>query len=194
MQTRRRLSLATIAMLAAACGDLAGPEQTAEPEFIVPGRACSPESPVFDVPVAARDSLPQWPNSDQQWADIARRVPGGWGGYFHLDGVSTMYLVEPGLRGEATEALRGEGIPPATDVLQGRWDFAQLYDWSRYLDIHGASSIAGFVSADIDVSSNRIMYGLESSASFADLTAVATALGIPCNLLAAQVEVRAEPL
>ncbi len=74
------------------------------------------------------------------------------------------------------------------------WDFTQLYDWSLCLQIHGAWELPEIVSVDIDETRNRIVYGFESWAPFADLTALATASGVPCDVVAARVEVRPQAL
>ena len=58
---------------------------------------------------------------DDLWAEVARQVPGGWGGLFLSEGQATIYLVEPEKRAEATAALYELGIgQPLLDVRDAR--------------------------------------------------------------------------
>ena len=113
---------------AAACGVTTpenGPDQPLQdPGWAYFGSNCSPDSPTRSLSAAARDSLPPPRDGlDTQWAAIALRVPGGWGGFFRENGVPTIYLADPAKREAAIAALEPEGIPvtSSTIVKQGRW-------------------------------------------------------------------------
>lgn len=134
---------------------------------------------------------------DDQWAAIARWVPGGWGGFF-LDsgGHPTVYLVHPEQRQNALADLYALGIgKPVYDVRtaqvrQGRWDFAQLYDWYRYINDRWSAYVirravplnGGVYSTDIDEVRNRLAYGVDTTAK-ADLGAFVSSLDLPCDLV-----------
>ena len=124
---------------------------------------------------------------DDQWAAIARQVPGGWGGVFLVNGQLTIYLVHPEARDEAVAALYGFGIgQPRFDVrtatvLQGRWDFAQMYDWYRYINVR-AWTVDGLHFTDIDEGQNRLHYGVDSSA-MGRFEGLLQGLNLPCDLV-----------
>ncbi len=136
---------------------------------------------------------------DDRWAAIARQVPGGWGGFL-LDskGRPTVYLVHPEMRQEALAALYAEevGLPlydvRTAQVWQGRWDFAQLYDWYRYINAR-IGTPDGLYSRDIDEGRNRLTYGVDSTAK-AGLQSLLETLGLPCDLVNISVESPASAL
>lgn len=125
---------------------------------------------------------------DDQWAAFARQVPGGWGGFL-LDSLHqpTVYLVHPEQKQEALAALYADGVGlPLYDirtsqVWQGRWDFGQLYDWYRYINVR-AWAVNGLYWTDIDEAHNRLAYGVDSTAK-AELEALLTTLDLPCDLV-----------
>jgi hypothetical protein len=119
---------------------------------------------------------------DDQWAAIARQVPGGWGGIFLINGRGTMYLVHPEQLKDAIAALTALGFDVRiSNVVRARWDFAQLYDWYRYINVQ-AWQVAGFHDSGIDEMQNRLFYGVDSSAvsRFKDLL---QSLDLPCDLV-----------
>ncbi len=151
------------------------------------GQPCSPGAPAVPLGDAARDSLPTIPGfatSDDRMADIARRVPGGWGGNARLDGVFTVYLVDTTARAAASTALAAEGysVPPTAVVRRGRWDFAQLHDWYRHLlvGIDGT----GITMSDIQEAENRIHLFVRNESARAVLAAHLRSRGAVCNLVA----------
>jgi hypothetical protein len=111
-------------------------------------------------------------------------VPGGWGGFFLENGVPTIYLVVPARKDAAVAVLRTEGLPvtSSTRVKQGRWDFAQLYDWYRYLLPH--IRVEGLSTGDIQESRNRLEFGVIDEAARARLERTLAGLGVPCFLIA----------
>jgi len=128
-----------------------------------------------------------WQTMDDHWAAIAREVPGGWGGVFLVDGQPTIYLVHPDKRDDAVAALYALGIGESvfdvrlSTVLQGRWDFAQLYDWYRYINVR-AWTMDGLRTSDIDEVQNRLVYGFDSSA-VTQFESVLETLDLPCDLV-----------
>jgi hypothetical protein len=138
--------------------------------------------PALRLPAATTNTI------DDQWATLARQVPGGWGGFF-LDSVSqpTVYLVHPQRRQEALGALHADGVGlPLYDirtsqVWQGRWDFAQLYDWYRYVNVR-AWAVNGLYWTDIDEAHNRLAYGVDTTAK-GELEALFVTLDLPCDLV-----------
>ena len=136
------------------------------------------------------DSLPpgRIRTRDEEWADIARQVPGGWGGVFLDDGTLTIYLVDPTRRSEATAALYALGVgQPTYDirqsrVKQGRWDFAQLYDWKRYIQLH-IGGVTGLGSMFINEGRNRLEYWVLDLGVGQELAAQFESLALPCGLV-----------
>src|SRR5688572_5247253 len=100
------------------------------------GRECKADAPATLLSAAARDSLPKRSSRDMndEMADLARDLPGGWGGMFLDQGVMTVYLTDPSQKAAFVSAAQGRlPVGPDSRVIQGRWDFAQLYDWYRYI-------------------------------------------------------------
>ena len=69
---------------------------------------------------------------DDQWADLASTVPGGFAGVFY-DSAHTpiLMLTQPGRADAAKKALVARLAFPVEHavVRSARWDFAQLVDW-----------------------------------------------------------------
>ena len=125
---------------------------------------------------------------DVRWAEIARQAPGGWGGRFLVDNRLTIYLTHPDDADRAIPELNrlGAGVGARPDIRQGRWDFAQLYDWRRYLTLRGLMSIEGVYMSDIDERRNRLVFGVTPSA-LPSIAQLLSDLGVPCGLIEASV-------
>ena len=87
---------------------------------------CDPNSPGPSIAGAMRDRLPPFPPPEdwlinEIWADIARQVPGGWGGFIVVDDQPVHYLVYPDRKDEALAALRTLGVtsPFTPDPAEG---------------------------------------------------------------------------
>lgn len=194
-----RGSIAAICSLLAACGGVRD-EGTAPAEWASVGRWCWPNSAAASLPTAVAESLPVDSDSlseDARWARVARVVPGGWGGGLFLDhGVPTIYLTDPSRRAEAVAALNQRGVDgqtlgPDVRVRRARWNYAQLYDWYRYLNQRiGNVSISG---TDIDQAHNRLLYGVTSVSGKRALEARLAALAVPCHLVAVEIGPYATP-
>ena len=124
-------------------------------------------------------------NEDDKSADVARAIPGGWGGpAFFRNGVYYMYLVEPNQRDAAVAALISRGIAVSgTQFLKGRWDFGQLYDWYRYLGPNALQSVL-WSSSHIDEAENRLEYTVINETERSKLESFLSSLDVPCYLVA----------
>src|SRR2546427_101864 len=77
-------------------------------------KRCPADAPAVSVPAAARDSLPKgvfWSAMKEQWAEVAREVPGGFGGVLN-EGGPVIYLVDTTRRADAIAALVARGVLP----------------------------------------------------------------------------------
>lgn len=194
MTTRTFAALIPLASILFACSvdEATGPEAADVPRsrWASLGWPCPSDAPAPSLPQSARESLPP-PGTDlnAEWAAIARRTPGGWGGYFIDNGKPTVYLLEPSKLEDAAEALRAEGIPvpPSVAVKQGRWDFAQLYDWYRYLNRH-LWPVEGVSFSDIQEARNRLEYGAIDEPTRAKMEDILADLDVPCFLVAIEIQ------
>ena len=125
---------------------------------------------------------------DDRWAAIARQAPGGWGGVFYVDGRLTIYLVRPEEAEDAIPVLNSLGarVGLQPDVLRGRWDFAQMYDWNRYIAHRGLWMVDGVYGSSIDEKMNRLHYRVTPE-SLPSLAQFLTDLRVPCGLVIADV-------
>ena len=160
------------------------------------GKVCTLDAPATELPVAARDSLGSPfgdPGKRDVWATraaIARSIPGGWGG---LELRETgrpygIYLLDTTQRSAALAALMAAGvqyISVDTKAVEGRWTYAQIYDWFRYINSH-LRHVAVNMWA-LDESQNRIYYGTVDEVAAEELDRQLTALNVPCFLVAREV-------
>ena len=122
-----------------------------------------------------------------RWTAAARQVPGGFGGLFSDNSVHSVYLVDPSQQVEATQALLAFDVDMTlARVKQGRWDFAQLFDWYFFIN----SQPGGFSSSDIDAVRNRLVYGVPDEEMQSKITFLGS-LDLPCDLV--MLEVREWP-
>ena len=155
------------------------------------------DAPVVDVPAAALDSLglsipAPGVTPDDRWAALAREVPGGFAGEM-LEGGLVVFLVDTTQRDAALAALAARGglegmDPKRVRVRKVRWNFAQLYDWYRYLGLH-VWSASGLVTSDIDEAQNSITYGVKDESGRRRLERLLAELRPPppCFLVAIEV-------
>src|SRR2546429_1392834 len=189
--TSCRNPVVAVALLGVAC---AHPSEA--PRWARLGQSCPADAPAVEVPVTLRDSVrglwASFRDDDDRWADLAREVPGGFAGMM-LEGGLVVFLVDTTQRDAALAALaarRGlEGRDPKrVRVRKVRWNFAQLYDWYRYLNLHVWSD-SGVVTSDIDEAENRITYGVmgESGRRRLERRLAALRPRLPCFLVAVEV-------
>ena len=97
-----------------------------------PIRLAQCEGPATSLPDSLARTLPPRHRGmipDNQWADLATTVPGGFAGAFY-DSAHTpiLMLTDPGQASAAKQALTGQlgFLPQYATVRQARWNFAQL--------------------------------------------------------------------
>lgn len=156
-------------------------------------KSCPQDAPATPIPLALKAATPPMGSSltiDDKYADIARDIPGGWGGGSFLENsVMNMYLVNPSQKEAALAALAEHGVVGAgadVRVRQGRWNFAELYDWYRYLGSYVWTS-AKVSSSDIQEARNRIQYSVIDEGERAKLEKALSDLDIPCWLVAIEI-------
>jgi hypothetical protein len=138
---------------------------------------------------------------DDEWAIIARKLPGGFAGLFfdtsrdqgagHEQGPLVVMLADTSHHDATLAAIapriaamygdRNLDVRGAA-VRRARWDFAQLYDWYNYLSAT-AWAERGMSSSDIDEVRNRIVYGVVSDTAKRQLEERLASAGIPCDLV-----------
>lgn len=125
----------------------------------------------------------------------ARAIPGFGGFFVDQDGTPTVYLKDPRQLGAAQIALastltRIGATSSRLRVKRADYDYLQLNDW--YIrTIPAALTVSGAVFADLDEGSNRLRFGVETSAAENGVREALSRLGIP---VAAAVFERAEPI
>ena len=158
------------------------------------------DGPATSLPPNIAATLPPRTGSmvpDDQWADLASRVPGGFAGVIYDGGRPVLFLTDPSKAAAAKEAL-APSFPSfdiaRAEVRRARWDFAQLVDWYNHLNgVAGIWSIDGISSGDKDESANRITYGVVDSAAANRLLDVLARLDIPCDLIRVEIIGRIVP-
>jgi hypothetical protein len=148
-------------------------------------KTCDANSPATTLPSYLRakiETLPS-PFSSSTDAYIARTNEGGWGGRAFLNGDHyDMYFVDTTRTTELFATLRQRGIlvPDNLELLQGRWDYAQLYEWSSYLSRTSFGSIVATVQLDVPL--NRLDITVWTEAERLQLDSALSVLDIPCFL------------
>jgi hypothetical protein len=106
-----------------------------------------------------------------------------------------MYFVDTTRTEELFATLRKRGIlvPDNLALLQGRWDYAQLDEWSRYLGLTAMDK--GMIRGNwaIDVPLNRIDFTTMTEEDRAKLDSTFSSLDIPCFLATIAVETVGPP-
>lgn len=189
---------------------IGGCEATLEPAALLPiptdgsmrwadvGRACTPSAPATSLSPFSRDSLPpidpRYRSFDDVVADIAKRVPGGWAGYYLREGVPVVVLVDTTRLADARAALQREGLSiPAHAIAQkARWNFTQLNDWSRYL-MPKVQSVGGVSFSDIQETENRIELGVIDESAWRRVEHALQRVDTPCHLVAISISGYASP-
>lgn len=169
------------------------PAGAADPQWAALGKTCSPSSPVTAISRVRLDSAPLLTHGptrsvDDDWADIARQVPGGFAGVILENGKPVIFLTDTTQRQQALAGLQSRlvifgGLAGAT-FRAARWNFSQLAEWYRYLQIQ--SFTLPILASDIDEAKNRIMFGVRDSTARARVEEVLVKLDLPCYLVAIQ--------
>jgi hypothetical protein len=97
---------------------------------------------------------------------------------------SLLIRVQEPERVRALEALAAAGSPfsPDTPVKQGRWTYAQIYDWFRYIHTHLRH--VAVTMWTLDEANNRILYGVENEAAAREFDRQLATMNTPCFLVA----------
>lgn len=190
-----RLVLFTAVLAVAACSaaqSTAPPAPLTEPDsgldslFITPGRwadvgkACSDADRAVSVPDSRRVAYSHY--SDDEWAALARTVPGGFGGLLFNHGAYTIYLVDTTKFAAAAKAVSAAGPPQPTAFLRGRWDFGQMFDWAGVI-WHSVPAPAPITYFDINEATNRLEFGAPDSAGVKALDHAFASMDLPCRLV-----------
>ena len=181
-----------LAAAATSCGHRSAPSPPPEsaPAEVAP--VDTPPLPPSDRPPPREPPRRGRPYTiDDRFADLARVVPGGFGGLWLEGHVLHANLVDLSKRAEAQAALarelRGEfgpGGPGQRGLVdldaivfhQGRYDYVQLVDWYRRLT---PALGEGVISGDIDEVRNRIAIGVQDDAAIERVRRKVVELGIP---------------
>ena len=150
-------------------------------------------APIAPVTIAMLDTS-RSARGDAPWAKLALEIPGGFAGFYLGDnGKLVLLLTDPEKKHEAIEALSARQpavLPPGTDlndatIKRVRWNFAQLYDWLRYL---GSKNLGGrVITVDLDEVHNRIAFGVLKS-DVATVRANIKKLRLPKGLVSVQAQ------
>lgn len=160
---------------------------------LTPVRVRDCDGPASSLPSAIAATLPPRTGNmmpDDQWADLAAEVPGGFAGVLYVEGKPVLMLTRPEEAAEAKAALAGRiaGFPVAdAEVRRARWDFAQLVDWFNYLWPHPNVHSPGMVSGDKNEATNRIAFGVLDAHARANIVEALVGLGIPCDLVLVEI-------
>lgn len=196
-RTTLTLPLVALTLLGAACSSATSPDAAPERAASVgPAGVC--EGPATSLPPQLAAALPAVGGArtpDDRWAELARRVPGGFAGVMYdappegapprTMGRPVLMLVDPSRAAEAKTALAPHlaGFDVAgADVRAVRWDFAQLYDWYRHLNAVVWQE-PGVTMSDIDESANRIVYGAADEAARGRIAQRVTSRSLACDLV-----------
>jgi hypothetical protein len=180
-----------VVLIASACRSDPNAPVDVVPGVALPARwanltkTCDANSPATTLPSDLRakiETLPS-PFSSSTDAYIARTNEGGWGGRAFLNGDHyDMYFVDTTRTTELFATLRQRGIlvPDNLELLQGRWDYAQLYEWSSYLSRTSFGSNVATVQLDVPL--NRLDITVWTEAERLQLDSALSVLDIPCFL------------
>jgi hypothetical protein len=149
------------------------------------------------LPAAQHDSLPPLvPLSfytNDEWQRIAQHVPGGWAGlYFDGQHRLTVNFVDTtdlssSLASLAPYFTRYSFARGSVLINVVRWDWIQLNDWYRYLELV-AGLPDGVSFTDIQEVNNRLEFGAATPADRDVLLRRLDQLGVPCWLAAVTIE------
>ncbi len=200
----RILLFLALGLAGAACGPRSGapPPPPAAAAEVVP--VDTPPLPPPGDPAPREPSSPGRPYTiDDRFADLARVVPGGFGGLWLEGDELHVNLVDLSKRAEAQAVLArelraefGGGAPgqrgsvdlDAIVFHSARYDYLQLTGWyARLTPALGE----GIVSTDIDERANRIAVGVRDEATIERVRRRVVELGIPPE---AVVVARQEPV
>jgi hypothetical protein len=188
--TRSVQRFVVLIAVTAACSRSTAPDPLPVDPLLVRVRDCSGPATSLDPALAAK--LPPRDgrmSPDDEWADLAERVPGGFAGVLYVAGKPVLMLTDPSRAAEAKTALAaalvGFDVRDAR-VQKARWNFAQLVDWYNFLGTP-VFDTPGLSSGDKDEVINRIHYGVVDSAARDRLLRTLSSIQLPCDLIAVEI-------
>lgn len=168
------------------------------------------QGPATNPDPAVLATLPAFqPTIDDDWARIARTIPGGFAGVVidTATGNPTILLTDTTQEAAAKVALAPilAQINPYFDVAHAgarpaRWNADQLLNWYHYLLAapiwHGQPlwTAANITSTDINEDINRISFGTLDATSQTEFASRLQSLDLPCDLVVVAVVVPPEAL
>ena len=193
---------------------LRSPEQPGRSPVIAPSDSswarlthpCPADAPVRFAPPRLPPAPGRFRTRDDHDAELARRVPGGYGGLYveyepplQRDGAirtetrrAFVFLVDTTQREAALRALSSTAEPGqfplnvvGAQTRPARWSFAELYDW--YGVLLSAAVRDGVVTTDIDERENRLVFGVEDALGRQRLEQQLARLDLPCFLIGIRV-------
>lgn len=174
-----------------ACGDVTEPQPSAalyEWEWAPTGAICTDETPITPLPDSLVGPLP-WgthPTTDDEQAEFARRVPGGYAGRYVENGQLVIMLVDTtklqAVIAELEETDWYQSMP-VVRARQVRWDFGQLYDWYRHLALY-LGGLSGLSTMDVNEVENRLQYGVLNEEAREALVSAFQGASPSCHLFA----------
>lgn len=199
MRRFRSVQLLVVPMFAVACSSATQPDNlTLNPSL---ARVADCNGPATSLDPAIASTLPPRDGRmmpDDEWANLAERVPGGFAGVLYVASKPVLLLTDPSQAAAAKTAL-ASSLPffdvGSAEVRRARWNFAQLVDWYNYLSSQGAVwRTPGMVSSDKDEAINRIRYGVLDGAARDKLLERLNGIELPCDLIAVEITGAIVPL
>lgn len=192
MPSVRLIQRLVVLIAAAACSGSTEPDLFALNPSLVRVPDCS--GPATSLNPAIASTLPPRDGRmmpDDQWADLAQRVPGGFAGVLYVANMPVLMLTDPSQAAEAKRALAptlvGFDVGGAA-VHKARWNFAQLVDWYNFLGVRTPVwQTPGMTSGDKDEAINRIRYGVVDTVARETLLRTLAGIELPCDLIAVEI-------
>jgi hypothetical protein len=186
------LKVLVVVFVVAACAASTEPRQPQLRPSLIRVADCDGPATSLDPAIAA--TLPPrdgWMRPDDQWADLAQRVPGGFAGVMYVDSKPVLMLTDPTQAAAAKQALAPEFVAfdiNGAEVRKVRWDFAQLVDWYNHLMVQTPLwRTSPLTSGDKDEAINRIRYGVIDEAARERLLEALAGMDLPCDLIAVEI-------
>jgi hypothetical protein len=193
LNSTRPLVLVLVPLLMSGCSSTTGAERFTDNSDVRLDPCTGPATsldPVFAAMLEWRGGVR---DQNEQWADLARRVPGGFAGVmFDHAGRPVLFLTDVTRAAEAKTALAGAFADrfdlANAEVRVARWNYAQLRDWQAYLTRNVPRSTNDGVNGfGIDVALNRLTFFVDDAAARDRLVETWSTMNlpveVPCDLV-----------